>query len=66
MKIKFSINGNEKQVNVEKGTLLQELLKSQSINEETGLVKVNGELAHPLTELKEGDKIEFVNIIYGG
>jgi len=42
------------------------LVKKMALNDQTFFSKVNGKLVHPSTELKDGDKIEFVGIIYGG
>ncbi len=66
LEISFAIDGKEKQVNVKTGATLREVLKQEKVNEETGLVKLNGNLCHPLQTLKDGDVLEFVNIIYGG
>ncbi len=66
MKVTLSIDGKEKQVSVTGKKTLRHLLEKEGVNEETGLIKLNGKLCHPLQELKNGDKLEFVNIIYGG
>ena len=67
MQITLSIDGKKRGINVEKDTTtLRDVLKQSGLNEETGLTKLNGELNHPLTQLKDGDVLEFINIIYGG
>ncbi|MBI5225901.1 MoaD/ThiS family protein [Candidatus Micrarchaeota archaeon] len=48
------------------GVTLSGLVKKMVLNDQTFFSKVNGKLVHPATALKDGDKIEFVGIIYGG
>ena len=66
MKVMLSIDGKKSEVEVGEKATLRDVLKSKNINEETGLIKLNGKLCHPLNELKQGDEVQFVNIIYGG
>ncbi|MDP3742220.1 MAG: MoaD/ThiS family protein [Candidatus Micrarchaeota archaeon] len=66
MNITFYLDGKKKQVETKTDTTLRDVLKQEKINEETGLIKLNGTLCHPLQTLKDGDTLEFVNIIYGG
>lgn len=66
MKITFSLDGKKKTLEVNSGTTLRDCLKAEGVNEETGLIKLNNEICHPLQKLSDGDTLEFVNIIYGG
>ncbi len=66
LRVTFSIEGRRKEVAVEKGDTLADVLDREKVNRETGLLKLNGALAHPAKELSDGDVLEFVNIIYGG
>ncbi len=66
MKVIFSLDGKTKEVQTKTGATLADILKAEKINLQTGLIKLNGKLTHPTTELKDGDTLEFVNIIYGG
>ncbi len=45
---------------------LATLVKKMGLNDQTFFSKVNGKLVHPATVLNEGDRVEFVGIIYGG
>ncbi len=49
-----------------KGETIQDLASLLKINHETVIIKKNGEITHPHSKLSEGDKVEFVGIIYGG
>ncbi len=66
MNITFSVDGQKKQMEVKNTSTLRDVLKQEKLNEETGLLKLNGNLCHPLQTLKDGDTLEFINIIYGG
>lgn len=66
MKVTFSLDGNKKELEIPSGATLRDCLKTQGVNEETGLIKLNDALCHPLQTLRDGDVLEFVNIIYGG
>lgn len=54
-----------KEVNLDKGTVL-EVLKKAEINPETVIVSKNGEIVSEDTEIKSGDELETVRIISGG
>ncbi len=45
---------------------LAALVKKMGLNEQTFFSKVNGRLVHPATVLNDGDRVEFIGIIYGG
>jgi len=45
---------------------LAALVKTMGLNDQTFFSKVNGKLVHPATVLNDGDRVEFVGIIYGG
>ncbi len=66
MKAKLVIDGKQHDVEISQGDTLRSVLEKNDLNEETGLVKLNGATTHPLTLVKQGDSVEFVNIIYGG
>lgn len=51
---------------VKKKTAIRQLLLEHNINLETGIIKLNGKIAHPDKELKDKDKVEFIGVIYGG
>ncbi len=66
MKVTFSLDGKKTQISIKTGNTVNDVLKKHKVNQGTGLIKLNGKLAHPATKLKDGDELEFVNIIYGG
>ena len=45
---------------------ITDIIGAQGLNGETFVIKLNDRLAHPDERLKEGDVLEFVEIIYGG
>ncbi|MBI2445028.1 sulfur carrier protein ThiS [Candidatus Micrarchaeota archaeon] len=66
MQIHFINDGKPEKLTVPAGFTLAALVKQMGLNEQTFFSKVNGKLVHPKTELKDGDRVEFVGIIYGG
>ena len=45
---------------------IRQVLVEHKVNLETGIIKLNGKIAHPDKELKDSDAIEFIGVIYGG
>lgn len=45
---------------------IRQLLEEHKVNLETGIIKLNGKIAHPDKELTDKDKVEFIGVIYGG
>ncbi|HLC48099.1 MAG TPA: MoaD/ThiS family protein [Candidatus Norongarragalinales archaeon] len=66
MKIKFLENGHAKEISLKEPTPIRTLINNFHLNDETFLIKLNGKIAHEETELKEGDELEFLDVIYGG
>lgn len=62
MKISIKSKNKLKQIEIKKGSVVQDSVKG----DETGVFKVNGKIAHPKKTLKEGDVVEFVRVVYGG
>lgn len=66
MKITLITNGKRKEKTLTQDKRIAALIKRMNFNGETFLIKLNGKMAHEETTLKEGDELEFVNVIYGG
>ncbi|MBI3587894.1 MoaD/ThiS family protein [Candidatus Micrarchaeota archaeon] len=67
MKIRVSNGlGKTEDEGLELGTTVQDVIDSRNLNGQTLLISVNGKIAHPSTELKEGDELELLGVIYGG
>lgn len=45
---------------------IRQLLEEYKVNLETGIIKLNGKIAHPDIQLKDKDSVEFIGVIYGG
>ncbi|HLD75955.1 MAG TPA: MoaD/ThiS family protein [Candidatus Norongarragalinales archaeon] len=45
---------------------IEQIVQQLSLNPETLVVKKNGKLVHPKSDLSDGDDVELVGIIYGG
>jgi sulfur carrier protein ThiS len=41
-------------------------MRETGTNGELVMIKLNGKIAHPSTELREGDSLEFVHVIHSG
>ena len=54
------------QVELPENSSIHSVIASSNLNRETFIIKLNGKIAHEETELKEGDELEFVHVIYGG
>jgi len=65
MEITLVRAGRAKKINFRGGTIA-EVVASNGLNGETFVTKLNGEVAHPRERLREGDILEFVDVIYGG
>ena len=48
------------------GQSISAVAKALNLNKQAVIIKLNSKIAHPSKELKEGDVLEFVNVIYGG
>ncbi len=64
--IQVLIDGKKTGVQVEVGAPIREIAKQLALNKQAVIIKLNNKIAHPSKELKEGDVLEFVNVIYGG
>ena len=53
-------------VKLKEKTTIRQLLVEHKINLETGIIQLNGKIAHPDTQLKDTDTVEFIGVIYGG
>lgn len=56
---------NEKQSLEFSGTAM-ELLKKLKVRREEVVIKINGRLAPETTELKGGEKVEIIKVVFGG
>lgn len=65
MQLKVTLNRKKATVAFN-GKTINQLAVKMGVNHETVIIKKNGVLAHPDEVLKNGDKVEFVGIIYGG
>lgn len=67
MKIRLG-NGisGKKEVEVSEGTTIGHVITANNLNNQTIISLLNGQLAHPSTQLREGDELELVGVIYGG
>lgn len=66
MKIRVVDDCCTKQLEVQEGATIEGVLESESVNKQTIVIMLNGKVAHPSTQLKEGDELELVGVIYGG
>ncbi len=69
MKILVSILNpleKKKAVSAKENSSLRFLQKQLKLNGQTFVSRINGKIAHPETILNEGDKVEFIGVIYGG
>lgn len=67
MQVSVSRDGKKaEQMTLDDAASLAALVVKMGLNDQTFFSKVNGKLVHPATELKDGDEVEFVGIIYGG
>ncbi|MBI5224436.1 MoaD/ThiS family protein [Candidatus Micrarchaeota archaeon] len=66
MKIKLIEKGISKELKLDSKARVDTLISDLKLNDETFLIKLNGKIAHEQTSLKEGDELEFLDVIYGG
>lgn len=66
MKIKVVDDCCTKQLELPGKATIEQVLKGEAVNKQTIVIMLNGKVAHPSTELKEGDQLELVGVIYGG
>lgn len=66
MKIKVVDDCCTKHLELPQGATIEKVLKGEAVNRQTVVLMLNGKVAHPSTELKEGDQLELVGVIYGG
>ena len=64
--IQVLVDGKKTVLKVSAGQPIRDVAKQLSLNKQAVIVKLNNKIAHPSKELKEGDVLEFVNVIYGG
>ena len=66
MRINFSDSCCDEEKEVRAGQTIDSLIKELKRNKETFIIKLNGKIAHESEALKEGDRLELVNVIFGG
>ena len=66
MQIVLTIDGKQKNAEVSDGASVNDVMKESGINNEVVIIKLNNKISHPQTQLKPGDALELVNVIYGG
>ncbi|MEK6843210.1 MAG: MoaD/ThiS family protein [Candidatus Micrarchaeota archaeon] len=66
MKIKLIEKGISKELKIDAKARVDTLISDLKLNDETFLIKLNGKIAHEQTALKDGDELEFLDVIYGG
>lgn len=66
MKITIVEENSEKQVSVDKGSTVEEVLKDLNKNPSEYLTSVNDTITSKKHEIEEGDRIELLDVIAGG
>ena len=66
MELTLVQRGKPKKLRLQGKKSIADVIRSSGLNGETFVIKLNDRLAHPDERLKEGDVLEFVEIIYGG
>ena len=66
MKIKFTDACCSEEMEVKTGRSIREIIHEKKLNRETFIIKLNGQIAHEDDKLAEGDKLEFISVIFGG
>lgn len=66
MEIVLVQDGRRKKLHYAKTATIAQVARELGLNDETFIIKLNGRVAHPKTRLKQGDRLEFVHVIYGG
>ncbi|MFH1056687.1 MAG: sulfur carrier protein ThiS [Candidatus Micrarchaeota archaeon] len=56
----------KKQVSLEDKATIKKVREKLGLSSQTFVVKLNDRIAHPETVLKDGDRVEFIGVIYGG
>ncbi len=64
--IHFIGKDGAKELKLARGATIQTLIDAHRLNPELFLISLNGKIAHPATKLSDGDRLEFIHIIYGG
>lgn len=66
MEVKVIIGEDEKQLNIEDGKTIKNLLQMMEIPVETVVVKKNHSIIMEEEIVEDGDTIEVIKVIYGG
>ncbi|NYZ78325.1 MoaD/ThiS family protein [Candidatus Micrarchaeota archaeon] len=64
--ISLTTNGKRKKISAKQGASVRDVMREEGVNSELVMIKLNDEIAHPSTELREGDSLEFIQIIHSG
>ncbi len=56
----------KKQVSLEDKATIKKVREKLGLSSQTFIVKLNDRIAHLETVLKDGDRVEFIGVIYGG
>ena len=66
MKISLVVSGRRKAASLRDGASIADVIRKEKLNGETLIVRLNGRLAHEDAQLKAGDRLELIGVIYGG
>ncbi len=66
MKIALTLDSKHKNFSAKQGASVRDVMREERVNGELVMIKLNDKIAHPATELREGDSLEFIHIIHSG
>lgn len=66
MRIKLKEENSEKEIDVEDGSTVEEVLREEGKNPSEVLTAVNGTITSKKHELKDRDEVELLEVIAGG
>lgn len=66
MSIKVINKKDVKDIEIGENTKIEDILKQEEIPVETVVVKLNGETVTEDEEVRDGDELEIIKVIYGG
>jgi len=66
VKIKIIREWRGREIEVGEKKTVMEVIAGQGLNDETFVTVLNDRIAHPSERLRDGDVLEFVEVIYGG
>ncbi|MFB6076466.1 MAG: MoaD/ThiS family protein [Candidatus Aenigmatarchaeota archaeon] len=66
MEVKIKFREEESEIEIEEGSIIEDVLERVGINKETVIVKRNGKIIPPEEDVNDKDYLECIRIISGG